>query len=236
VKPLRLLWLCLVLAAPSAHAAGIDFADEVLIARGLGSRELGVELGAETRVDRDYRLQAWFTPELEVGITSNWFVEGGLAFVNRGLGLEFGGGKGETRVVLLDCDRAPIGLALAGEYEVETQAAKHLSYERLAGVRAVVTRRFANALLLTANAGLDRRYAPIASNGEMYGLGVRYPDSAPIAVGFAWRRQTLERVSRLGPELRLSLPNRMKIVLGSAFSLNASLYQYVGRAVLEADL
>jgi hypothetical protein len=230
---LSCLWL---LFASSARAAGIDFLDEILIARGLGGQEVGVELRSDSRIDRDYRLQGWFSPELEVGLTKGWLIEGGTSFIHRGRGLEFGALHGESRVVLLDADHAPLGLALAGEYEVEAPAAKHLVYERLGGLRAVVTRRFASALLLTANAGVDRRFVPVRADGEMYALGVRYPDGAAIAYGFGWRRQTLERVSRLGPELRFRLPNRMNLIVGSTFALNSSVYRYVGRAVLEADL
>jgi hypothetical protein len=77
-------WAAFVSAA--ARAAGPDFADDVLVARPLGPRELGLELGSESRVDRDYRLQGWFSPEIEGGITRAWMVESRLSLVNRGHG------------------------------------------------------------------------------------------------------------------------------------------------------
>src|SRR5437773_4502233 len=144
--PTRLVLAALLtfgLFEPSlVRATGDDFVNEIQVAKALGSRELGFELGSDSRVDRDYRLQGWFTPELEVGITRAWVAEATASFVNRGRGLELGGWRGESRYVLLEQGRWPLALAAATEFETETTAAKHLSYERRFGMRVVVTRSF----------------------------------------------------------------------------------------------
>ena len=71
--PTAALLLALALSVPTvASATGEDFVNETLVAKGLGGRELGFELGSDSRIDRDYRLQGWFTPELEIGVTRAW--------------------------------------------------------------------------------------------------------------------------------------------------------------------
>lgn len=113
---MRSPFLCalgLVLVASTAHATGHDFVDDVLVAKGMPG-ELGIELASDSRIDRDFRLQGWFTSEVEAGIRG-WVVEGVASLVNRGRGLEFAAWKAESRYVLAEQPRWPVALADAGE-------------------------------------------------------------------------------------------------------------------------
>ena len=236
LRRLALVALLGLLAPKAARATGDDFLDETLVARSLGRREIGVELGTDSRVDRDYRVQGWFNPELELGVTRAWVLEGVGSFVNRGRGLEFGGWKAESRYVLLEQSHWPVSVAVAGEYEVETVAAKHPTQERLFVSRAIVTRAFGRDLLATANWGWDRRLAPVTGGAPAVSVGVRYPETATISYGFEYHRQKLENLTRFGPNLRVRLPNRMLLRLGGIVGHGSRVYRFIGRAILEADL
>src|SRR5438045_101491 len=138
-------------AAPMARATGRDFIDETLVAAGLGGREMGLELGADSRVDGDYRIQGWFTPELEVGITRAWLIEGVTSFVDRGRGLELGTWRAETRYVPFEEPRWPVGLGVSAEYQTELRAARRPFLERIVEARALVTRTSPGSVLATVN-------------------------------------------------------------------------------------
>jgi hypothetical protein len=238
-EPLALalaLALAAGLAPPPAAASGKDFVNEALVARSNRSRELGLEWGADSRVDRDYRLQGWFLAEAELGITRAWMLEGGASWVHRGRGLELGVFKAETRYVVIDQGRWPAAVAAFGEYETETSAAKHLSLERLVTGGIAVTRTFAGSVLATVNVGRQRRLVPVRGTGRMLAWGVRYPEGSPLSVGFSYRSERLEQRTRLGPELRLRFPNGMLLRLGSSFHRAPGPYRVVGSAILEMDL
>jgi hypothetical protein len=225
-----------VLTPAAAFATGDDFSQETLVARGMGARETGLEMAADLRVDRDYRVQGWFTPELELGLTSAWVVEGAAAFVNRGRGLESGGWKAESRYVLLDQPRWPLGVAAAIEYEEETTAAKHVALERTVAYRAVATRHFGNDLLATFNWGWDRRLAPFTGGAGMFAAGARYPERGAVCLGFEYLDERLERRKLYGPDLRIRLPNQMLLRLGGSFGPGSQVYRFIGRAILEVEL
>jgi hypothetical protein len=233
---LALLTLLLVLAPRPALAAGCDFVNETLVARGLGGREMGVELVSESRLDRWYRLQGWFTPEFEVGVTRSWVLEGTASFINRGRGLEFGGWRGESRYVLLEEPRWPVALAVAAEYEVEAKAAKLLTQERVLVGRGMVTRTFAGSVLATFNWGWNHLLGPLHRTDSVQCAGVRFPENAPITYGFEYRRERLERLTQYGPSVRIRLPNKMQLRLGGFAGEGSRLYRFVGRAILEVDL
>ena len=226
----------ILLAASPAHATGRDFVDETLVATGLGGRELGLELGADLRVDRDYRLQGWFTAELEAGITRAWLIEGVTSFVDRGRGLELGVWRAETRYVLLEQPRWPVALALSAEYESELRAAKHPALERIVKGRAIFSRTFARSILATMNWGLARRAAPITKTAPVVALGARYPEGGAVMAGFEWRKDSLERETRFGPEIRIALPHEMTLRLGGITGYHHRLYRFIGRAILETEL
>jgi len=231
------LLVAVALSLPAvASATGEDFVNETLVAKGLGGREIGFELASDSRIDRDYRLQGWFTPELEIGVTRAWVVEATTSFVNRGRGFELAAWRGESRYVLLEQPRWPVSVAGAFEYETETTAAKHISYERLMGTRVLVTRVFAGSLLATFNWGWDRRLVPLPRRGSSQGFGLRFPEDAPITYGFEYRRERLERLTQYGPSVRIRMPNRMRLRLGGFVGEGSHLYRFVGRAVVEADL
>lgn len=225
-----------ILCAAPAFAIGRDFMDETLVAGTLKVRELGFQLGTDSRVDRDYRLQGWLWPELELGVTERWIVEGVASFVNRGRGLEFGTWRVESRYLVLQEPRWPLALAVSAEYEVETRAAKRLSLERMIDVRAIATRTFAGSLLATANWGIDRRLVPFPRTASMYAFGLRFPEPATIAIGFEYRHQTVESETRLGPMVRIRLPHDMKLRLGGSFGHKPSPYRFIGRVILETEL
>jgi hypothetical protein len=225
-----------LLTGGPVRAAGYDFIDETMVARPPGGRELGIELGSDSRIDRDYRLQGWFTPEVEVGLTRSLLIEGSGSWVNRGRGLEFGAWRAESRYCLLEQGRWPASFAAVTEYEEETRVAKHPGLERLLSWRAVVTRTFAGSLLTTVNAGLDRRIWPINGTGRMVAVGVRYPEGGTISYGFEYRERRVEHEIRLGPEIRIVLPHRMTLRLGGSFGHVPNPYRFIGRAILESDL
>src|SRR5204863_3909848 len=114
--------------------------------------------------------------------------------------------------------------------------AKHLVQERMVSARAIVSRTFAGSLLATLNWGLDRRLTPNPRHRMMTSFGVRYPEGRPVCVGFTYKSKPIEREARLGPELRLRLPNQMLLRLGGTAGRRNSRYRFVGRAILELDL
>jgi len=240
----RLAITALLLApivARSARAADVDFVNEVLIPQSVDYHEPGFEFGADSRVDRDYRVQGWFTPEVEYGITHNWLAEGTASFINRGRGFEFGTWHAESRYLALTQPRWPVSLGVAAEYEVSTSAAKHLSLERVVAGRAIVSRQFGHGVLAAANWGWSRRLRPIvpllpARDMPLFGLGVRLPEGAPLEIGFEYRHETLDHLTQFGPELRIHLPNRSLLRLGGFAGKGSRLYRFIGRAVLEAEL
>jgi hypothetical protein len=234
---LPLILLAIALIAPrAARATGRDFVDETLVASGLGGRELGLETGFDSRIDRDYRLQGWITPELEAGITSAWLVEGVASWVDRGNRLELGNWKAETRYVLMEQPRWPVAVAISAEYQSELRPAKHPALERIVETRAILTRVFAGSILTTFNWGIGRRAAPITKTAQIVAFGVRYPEGRALSVGFAWRHEGIERERHFGPEIHLALPHEMRLRLGGITGVNRRPYRFILRAILETEL
>jgi hypothetical protein len=198
-------------------------------------REFGLELGADSRIDRDYRVQGWFTPEVEVGISSRWLLEGGASFVNRGRGLEFGTWHAETRFLLERPPDWPVAVAASIEYETETRAAKHPALERAFVPRVVVSGTMLGSLYATLNLGLEMRLTPFYRRGTVYGVGVRYPEGSALSCGLELRREPLEGETRLGPEFRIVFPGEKSLRLGGTMGLHSRPYRFIGRAVLETE-
>jgi hypothetical protein len=146
--------------AGRAGATSRDFIDETLVSQPFKARELGIEFGAETRLDSDYRLQGWYRWELESAPLSRWFLEAKLETTSRGAGLEWGGWSFGTRFRFLDAPRWPVDVSGAVEYEVETSAGKHPNYERELVPRLVVSRTFFGGLLATVDLGAASRLTP----------------------------------------------------------------------------
>ena len=60
-------------------------------------RELGLEIGLESRLDRDYRVQGWYSGELEFAPTERTLVEGVVLAADAGHGLALGGWRAGAR-------------------------------------------------------------------------------------------------------------------------------------------
>ena len=93
---------------PKLRTRAIALALVALVIVSLAATALFVIYRPQATVDGDYRLQGWFTPELEVGITRAWLIEGITSFVDRGRGLELGTWRAETRYVPFEEPRWPI--------------------------------------------------------------------------------------------------------------------------------
>ena len=228
--------LCFLGAPATARATGDDFLNETLVAIPLGAREIGVEFNADSRIDRDYRMQGWFTTEFEAGVSRALMLEGRASYLNRGRGLEFAGWTGEGRLVAFEQGRMPLGMAAVVELESETSAAKHLGTERNVGFKAVATRTFRDAWLATANLGWQRAVVPTPRRGRTLALGVRFPERAEVTYGFEYRHEWMERLIEYGPSLRLRLPNHMRLRLGGFMGEGARRYRFIARAILETEL
>ncbi len=230
------LALCAVafLASP-VRATSRDFIDETLVSQPFRPRELGLEIGAESRLDMDYRVQGWYVPELEFAPTRRWFLEGKVQGVSRGQGLELGGWVLGTRYRLLDEARAFIDMTAVVEYEVETGVAKHPGYERLLVPRVALTRHVGDWLDLSADLGASSRLQPSPDTGFTYGFGARLYGSRPLAAGIEIAHEPVEKSTRLTPQLWLSLPGEARLRLGAAFELDPSQYRFAARAVLETE-
>ena len=233
------LFVCLALALPCAaagpaRAGGNDFLDAAKVA-GPIERDPRFGVGAETRVDRDYRIQGWLTAEGEAGLTSFWMIESSFGAVARGQGLETGTFDVETRLLLARQSSFPLSLALAGGYEVESRAAKRLALERVVEVRAVGTRVIAGSLLVTANAGIAATIAPIHRHAATTAFGVRYPEAGALVAGLEVARDGLDDETRAGPCLWLTFPHRIRLRLGGTAGIHARPYRFIARAVLEVE-
>jgi hypothetical protein len=229
--------LAMLIAPPrAARATGDDFLDEVLVARSLGARELGIEFGSEFRVDRDYRLQGWFTPEIEVGLTRRAVLEGVASFIERGRRLEFGTWRAEGRYALLEEGRRLPALAVAAEYESEEHAAKRMAVERVVVGRVMASRTFGGSLLATVNFGWGHLLGPAARTRTLQCVGIRYPDDGTVAYALEYRRERLENLTEYGPSVRIRLPRRMMVRFGGFVGEGSHLYRFTSRAIVEVDL
>jgi hypothetical protein len=219
-----------------AGATGRDFLDETLVAEGLRRGETGIELGADARVDRQDQLQGWYAGALEYGITHRWVAESILKGLDRGRGMEFAGWVAESRYVVVDQSRFPVSIAPDLEWEIESNAAKHLLYERVLTPRVAVSRVFSGTLLTTANAGIQWSFAPTRRSAFAWGVGARWPDRQPVAIGAEVNREALDKITHIIPQMTLSLPNEMSIRMGASFEVQKRLYHFIGRIVVEREL
>ena len=229
---------CLALAGlPSpAAATGRDFLDETLVAEGMRRGETGLELGADARVDRQDQLQGWFASALEYGLTHRWVAESVVKGLDRGRGVEFAGWVAETRYVIVDQSQFPVSIAPDVEWEIESNAAKHLLYERVLTPKVAVSRVFPGNFLATGNAGIAWEFAPLRRSAFAWGLGARWPDKHPVAVGLEVSREALDRVTHIVPQMTLRLPSEMSIRIGAGFEAKKRLYHFIGRIVVEREL
>jgi hypothetical protein len=219
-----------------ARATGRDFLDETLVAEGMRKGETGLELGADARVDRQDQLQGWYAGALEYGLTHRWVAESVVKGLDRGRGMEFAEWVAETRYLVLDQSKFPVSVAPAVEWEIESSAAKHLLYERVLTPRIAVSRVFSGNLLATGNAGIAWEFAPLRRSAFAWGLGARWPDRQPVAIGLEVSREALERITRIIPQMTLTLPNEMSVRIGGAFEAKHRLYHFIGRIVIEREL
>jgi len=217
------------------HARHRDFIDETVVSLPFKPRELGLEIGMESRLDMDYRVQGWYAAELEYAPTSFWFLEGVVQGVGRGQGLELGGWVLGTRLRLLPESRAFVDLSVHIEYEVETDAAKHPEYERLLVPRVALTRHVGTWLDLTANLGAQSRLQPAPTTGFAYGFGARFSGGRPLAAGVEIANEPAEHSTRITPQLWIRLPGEAKLRLGGAYELDPLMYRFMARAVLEVE-
>jgi hypothetical protein len=232
---------CLILfaflaLADVAGATGRDFIDETMVAEAMRRGETGLELGADARVDRQDQLQGWYAGALEYGATRRWVAESVVKGLDRGRGMEFAGWAAETRYVVLEQTKFPVSVAPAVEWEIESDAAKHLLYERVLTPRVAVSRVFGGSLLTTGNAGVAWEFAPLRRSAFAWGLGARWPDRRPVAIGAEVSREALERITRIAPQVTLTLPEEMLVRLGGVFEVQQKLYHFIGRVVIEREL
>jgi len=227
---------CLVAGPSPARATGRDFLDETLVAEAMRRGETGLELGADARVDRQDQLQGWYAGALEYGVTHRWVAESVVKGLDRGRGMEFAGWVAETRYVIVDQSKFPVSIAPDVEWEIESNAAKHLFYERVLTPKVAVSRVFSGSFLATANAGIAWEFAPLRRSAFAWGVGARWPDRRPVAVGLEISREALDKVTHIVPQMTLSLPSEMAIRLGAGFETKQRLYHFIGRIVIEREL
>ena len=197
------LFACLALALPCAaagpaRAGGNDFLDAAKVA-GPIERDPRFGVGAETRVDRDYRIQGWLTAEGEAGLTSVPDDRvASFGAVARGQGLETGtfdvGDEAPARAAIVLPALARARRRLRGR----VARGKRLALERVVEVRAVGTRVIAGSLLVTANAGIAATIAPIHRHAATTAFGVRYPEAGALVAGGSRSRATAS-TTRPGP-------------------------------------
>jgi hypothetical protein len=222
-------------SALPARATSRDFIDETLVSQPFKPRELGLEIGAESRLDIDYRVQGWYRAELEFAPAARWFLEGVAQGVSRGQGLELGGWILGTRLRLLSAEQAWVDVTAVVEYEVETDAAKHPDYERILVPRLAFTRQLGARFDLTADLGAASRLQPSPSTGFAYGFGARFNAENPLACGIELVHEPTEGATRLTPQLWIRLPGEARLRLGGAFELEPVQYRFVARAILETE-
>jgi hypothetical protein len=226
----------LLLGVPAAaHATSRDFIDDTLVSQPFKAREIGVELGAESRLDADYRTQGWYASEAEFAPTARLFCEAVVQGVTRGAGLELGGWILGSRYRLLTEAQAWIDVTAAVEYEVETGVAKHPGYERLLVPRVLLTRHLGADLDVSVNLGAASRLQPAPATGFAWAGGIRWGENRPLAAGVEITREPTENSTRITPQLWLRLPGEARLRLGSVFELHPTLYRFMARAILEAE-
>lgn len=226
-----LSWLAL---GSQVAARGRDFIDETLFSSAFRPGEVGLEIGAESRLDTSYRLQGWYRTELEIALTRRLFVEGVGEFASRGQGLEWGGWRAGGRLHLGGEPRLPVDATLAMEFEEKTAVGKLPGTERELITRIVVTRILLHDVLVTANVGPAHRFTPRATR-VAYGFGARWPERQPLMVGLEWSREPLELSTRITPQLWLRLPNAWRLRLGGVFGVDPRPYWFIARSILEVE-
>lgn len=226
-----LAWLA---GASPVAARGRDFIDETLFSSAFHAGEIGLEVGAESRLDTSYRLQGWYRAELEIALTRRLFVEGVGEFAARGRGLEWGGFRAGGRMHLGRPLRLPADATLAVEFEEKTAVGKLPGTERELIARLVVTRTLVRDVLVTANVGPAHRFTPRATR-LAYGFGARWPENRPLMAGIEWNREPLELSTRITPQIWLRFPNAWRLRLGGVFGVDPRPYWFVARAILEVE-
>jgi hypothetical protein len=225
----------LLCTADPVRATSRDFIDETLFSQPFKRREIGLEIGAESRLDIDYRVQGWYASEVEFAPTARLFLEAVVQGVSRGSGLELGGWILGSRYRLLPEERARVDVTAAIEYEVETGVAKHPGYERILVPRLAITRHLGERFDLSANLGTASRLQPAPSTGFAWGGGMRFNGGEPLAAGVEIAHEPTEKSTRITPQLWLRLPGEARLRLGSVFELNPTMYRFVARAILETE-
>ena len=218
-----------------AGATGRDFLDETVLSRGFEAQELGFELGLESRLDIDYRVQGWYTTEIEFAPTSRLLLECVGQLADRGRGLDTGGWRAGMRYRLGRPWRSPVDVSAAVEFEYEPADAKRPSIERILVPRFVVSRVFADLVTMTANVGPAHRFGSFSDTRWAYSFGVRVPEGRPLEVGFEYVHEPLERSTRLAPQIWLMFPYHLRMRLGGVFGTEARPYWFTGRAIVEVE-
>ena len=222
-------------AAPgAARGTSRDFIDETLVSQHFRPREVGVELGLEARVDSNYRVQGWYSTELELGLSSRFLIEAQGLLASRGQGLELGGWRAGARWRLFDAPRFPLDASLAAEYEVETPVWKHVLTERIVVPRLVLGRTWRD-WTATVNLGVQSRRAPTQLTRFAYSAGLRWPETSDIKVGIEYMRESLEHSTRVVPQLWIAFPGEARLRLGGVFGQHPRPYWFVARAILETE-
>ena len=219
----------------AARGTSRDYINETLVSQEFKAREFGLEVAAESRLDRDYRLQGWYTGELEASATRRWFAEATLSGLDRGQGLELAAWRFGTRYRVVTRSVGPLDVTAAVEYEVQAPAAKHPFYERELVPRLVLTREIAGRWTATGNLGTVSRLAPVRATKFAWGAGARWPEGGPLMAGAEIAREPIERVTRITPQLWIALPGEARLRLGGSFSTVAHPYWFVARAIAEAE-
>jgi hypothetical protein len=236
-RTLGLVFGISVLLFPFERAAATsrDFIDETSVSQGFEAREVGLELGMESRLDRDYRLQGWYTAELEFAPGTRWLLEGAASAVDAGSSFAFGGWRGGGRCRLIQQPAWPLDVSAIVEYELETATPKHIRDERALIPRVALTRTSAGTLVTTVNLGVARQVAPFYHTRLVYGLGVRWPEGEPLMAGIELTREPLERATHIVPQFWIALPGRARLRLGGIFGTQARPYWFEGRAIVETE-
>lgn len=223
-----------VLPVPATQATSRDFLDETVVSQPFKVREIGIELGLESRVDAESRIQGWYTTELEFGLHPRVLLEAAGLYAARGHGLEFGGWRAGARYRLLDAPRFPADVSLAVEYEVETTVRKHPATERLLVPRVAVSRTW-NGFAGTLNLGVTSRLAPSDATDFAYGAGLRYPEGSDLKVGLEYSREPLDNSTRITPQMWIAFPGEARLRLGGVIGTGPHPYWFVARAILETE-
>ena len=226
--------LCVATVAPATYATSRDFLDETLVSHSFKAHEVGLEMGLESRLDADYRLQGWYATEVEIGVTSRALIEMVGLYATRGQGLELGGWRTGARYRLLSAPRFPVDVTAAVEYEVETAVAKHPGTERILVPRVALSRTW-REFTGTVNLGAQSRLSPSPRSRFLYGAGLRYPENSDLKAGVEFSHEPIEGSTRITPQIWIDFPGETRLRLGGVFGVDPRPYWLVARAIVETE-